>query len=174
MIAEKGLSRFYKIDRENYRKDNQEYLSYIKDIDLAYDKLILPKRATKNSAGYDFFAPFDFTLKPGETIKIPTGIRCKMPGDVFLMMLPRSGLGFKYRFQLDNTCGVIDSDYYYSDNQGHIFVKFTNDSKEGKVLSIKEGEAFCQGIFLKYLLTEDDECNVERNGGLGSTSAKKD
>ena len=135
-----------------------------------YEDIKLPLRATKYSAGYDFYSPFDFTLNPGETIKIPTGIRAKMREDYALFLLPRSGLGFKYRLQLNNTIGLIDADYFYSDNEGHIFAKITNDSNEGKVISVKKGEAFIQGVFLSYGITEDDEVNSIRNGGFGSTS----
>ena len=87
------------------------------EIETTYKDLILPKRATIGSAGYDFKSPVDFTLKPKETIKMPTGIRCKMDEDVVLMIYPRSSLGFKYRLILDNTVGIIDSDYYNSDNE---------------------------------------------------------
>ena len=87
-----------------------------------------------------------------------------------LKIYPRSGLGFKYRVQLNNTVGIIDSDYYYSDNQGHIQIKITNDSKEGKTLTVKGGEAFAQGIFSEYGITYDDEVTSVRNGGFGSTS----
>ena len=86
-----------------------------------------------------------------------------------LMIYPRSGLGFKYRLQLNNTVGVIDSDYYNSDNEGHIFIKITNDSNEGKVLNVNEGDGFAQGIFMPFGITEDDECEAVRNGGFGST-----
>lgn len=140
------------------------------DDEHAYASLKLPKRATKGSAGYDFFAPFDFTLKPGETIKIPTGIRAKMNDDYVLMVFPRSSLGFKYRLQLNNTVGIIDSDYYYSDNEGHIFIKVTNDSNEDKTVEIKAGEAFAQGIFLQFGITIDDDTTSVRNGGFGSTN----
>ena len=87
-----------------------------------------------------------------------------------LMIFPRSGLGFKYRIQLNNTVGVIDADYFYSDNEGHIFLKLTNDSNEEKVLSVKQGEGIAQGIFMMYGLTEDDETTEVRNGGFGSTT----
>lgn len=140
------------------------------DDDHVYASLKLPKRATKGSAGYDFYAPFDFSLKPGETIKIPTGIRAKMDDDYVLMIFPRSSLGFKYRLQLNNTVGIIDSDYYYSDNEGHIFIKVTNDSNEGKTVEIKAGEAFAQGIFLQFGITIDDDTTAVRNGGFGSTN----
>ncbi|MDE6562856.1 MAG: hypothetical protein K2J98_01075 [Malacoplasma sp.] len=137
-----------------------------------YDQIKLPKRATIQSAGYDFYAPFDITINPKETVKIPTGIRVKMLSDYVLLIFPRSSLGFKFRLQLDNTVGVVDSDYYYSDNEGHIFIKLTNDNNENKVLNIKKGDAFVQGIFLNFGITEDDEVSETRNGGFGSTNKK--
>lgn len=136
----------------------------------AYEGIRLPKRATKGSAGYDFYSPLNFVLHPGETIKIPTGIRAFMREDYVLMVFPRSGLGFKFRLQLNNTVGIIDSDYYYSDNEGHIFIKLTNDSNEGKTLTLAEGNGFAQGIFLPFGITEDDEVTELRNGGFGSTT----
>ena len=141
-----------------------------KEIQELYWDIKLPKRATTGSAGYDFFTPFEFTLKPGETIKIPTGIRAKMEEDWVLKLYPRSGLGFKFRLQLNNTVGIIDSDYFNSDNEGHIFAKITNDSNEEKVLSLEKGAGFMQGIFLEYGITVDDEADGVRNGGFGSTS----
>ncbi len=142
------------------------------DAKKAYAALSLPKRATTGSAGYDFRSTRDFDLAPGESIKIPTGIRVRMREDYCLMIFPRSGLGFKYRLQMNNTVGIIDSDYYNSDNEGHIFIKITNDSKEGKTVSLKAGDAFAQGIFMNFGITEDDEVSGIRNGGLGSTSGK--
>ena len=144
--------------------DDEKIKSEIENI---YNDLILPKRATTGSAGYDFKSPVEFTLKPKETIKVPTGIRCKMNEDIVLMIYPRSSLGFKYRLILDNTVGIIDSDYYNSDNEGHIFIKFTNLGD--KVLEIKKGDGIAQGIFLPYYLTTDDEVSDKRNGGIGST-----
>lgn len=146
----------------------QEFLKSVEDKNI-YKALKKPKRATKASAGYDFYAPYSFVLNPGETIKIPTGIRCKMDEDYVLLILPRSSLGFKYRLALDNTVGVIDADYYNALNEGHIFIKMTNNSKD-KVLEVKQGEAFAQGIFLAYGLTVDDDVVDERTGGFGSTN----
>lgn len=134
-----------------------------------FEKITLPKRATKGSAGYDFFAPFDIDLNAGETAKIPTGIRVRIEEGWLLSLYPRSGLGFKFRLQLDNTVGIIDSDYYFSDNEGHIFAKITNDSREGKSLHIPAGTGFMQGIFTEYGITEDDSASEIRNGGFGST-----
>lgn len=134
-----------------------------------YDDIKLPKRATKGSAGYDFFSPFDFSLEPGETIKIPTGIKAKISEGFVLKEYPRSSLGFNYRVRLDNTVGIIDSDYYNNEkNEGHIFIKITNEGN--KTLEVKKGDAFCQGIFSEYFLAEEEEVTEERTGGIGSTS----
>ncbi len=141
-------------------------------IEQIYDSIRLPRRATAGSAGYDFFAPAAITLKPGETVKVPTGIRVWMEPEWVLKCYPRSGLGFKYRLQLNNTVGIIDSDYYYSDNEGHIFSKLTNDSREGKTVEISAGDGFMQGIFVEYGITLDDCVDNVRNGGFGSTTGQ--
>lgn len=140
------------------------------EIRKIYDEIKLPCRATKGSAGYDFFSPIDFTLKPGETIKIPTGIRVFIEPDWVLNIFPRSGLGFKFRLQMNNTVGIIDSDYFNSDNEGHIFVKLTNDTNEGKTVSVAKGTGMVQGIFMQYGVTIDDNVVQIRNGGFGSTT----
>lgn len=141
------------------------------DVRDMWEKIELPRRATSGSAGYDFKAPFAFKLKPGGTVKIPTGIRVKIDDGWWLGCLPRSGLGFKYRLQLDNTMGVIDSDYYYSDNEGHIFAKITNDSKNSKSVVVERGVSFMQAIFIPYGITYSDSATAVRNGGMGSTDA---
>lgn len=168
------IAQFYKVSYENFLDAVQEgFPAYTQEqIREMYGSLRLPARATRGSAGYDFFAPFSFTLHPGETVKIPTGIRVKMEEDWVLQLFPRSGLGFKYRLQLNNTVGIIDSDYYNSDNEGHIFTRLTNDSNEGKVLEVKAGTGFMQGIFLQYGVTWDDSADGVRNGGFGSTTEK--
>lgn len=140
------------------------------ELKLMYQQLKCPKRATLGSAGYDFIAPFDLEIKPKETVKIPTGIRCLMKNGWVLMIFPRSGLGFKYRLQLNNTVGIIDSDYAFSDNEGHIFIKITNDSNENKTCIIKKGEGFAQGIFVPFGICDDDDASEIRNGGFGSTT----
>lgn len=134
-----------------------------------YDHIGLPERATGGSAGFDFKAPFGFILQPGESIKLPTGIRVKIEPGWWLGCLPRSGLGFKYRCQLDNTMGVIDSDYFTADNEGHIFAKITNDSKNSISFSVLQGEKFMQGIFIPYGITYSDNAESIRTGGFGST-----
>ena len=136
-----------------------------------YDDIKLPHRATKCSAGYDIYATIGFELPPNESIKFPTGIKVSLDDNKFLMVVPRSSLGFKYRAQLDNTVGIIDADYYNnSNNEGHIWVKITNDSKRGDTLVVNKGDAIAQGIILEYFKTDDDNADGVRNGGLGSTS----
>ena len=164
----KRVARFEIVSFEQFKSgfDNTPE----EEIKALYDTLKLPKRATKGSAGYDFYAPFNITLKPGETIKIPTGIRVYMEENYVLKLYPRSGLGFKFRLQLNNTVGIIDSDYYYSDNEGHIFAKVTNDSNENKTVVIEKGTGFMQGIFVEYGITFDDDTTSIRNGGFGSTT----
>jgi dUTP pyrophosphatase len=166
------IAKFHKVSKKNFTdaliEDFKEYTEA--EAAKVYEDLKLPKRATKGSAGYDFYAPFDIRLKPGETIKVPTGIRAEMDDDWVLKLYPRSGLGFKYRLQLNNTVGIIDSDYFFSDNEGHIFVKLTNDSNEGKAVEIPKGTGFVQGIFLEYGITVDDDACGTRNGGFGSTT----
>lgn len=136
----------------------------------AYDAIKLPTRATAGSAGYDFFAPFDFDLYPNHTIIVPTGIRAKIDPGWFLMCVPRSGSGFKYGIRLMNTCGIIDGDYYFSDNEGHIMLKLHNTSPDEKKWEVHCGDGIAQGIFLQYGLTVNDEASDIRNGGFGSTS----
>ena len=168
----KRIAKFYKVSFEQFEeswKDDFPETSP-EEIREIYEKIKLPVRATKGSAGYDFFSPIDFELKPGETMKIPTGIRVSMEEDWVLCIFPRSGLGFKYRLQMNNTVGVIDSDYYNSDNEGHIFLKMTNDSNEGKTVTVSQGNGMAQGIFFQYGITEDDQAEEERNGGFGSTT----
>lgn len=168
----KRIARFEKVSFEQFLEGwgNTLGITDEKMIRKIYEDICLPRRATAGSAGYDFFAPADIKLKPGETVKIPTGIRVWMEPEWVLKCYPRSGLGFKYRLQLNNTVGIIDSDYFYSDNEGHIFAKITNDSNEERTLSLKAGEGFMQGIFVEYGITLDDDATGVRNGGFGSTT----
>lgn len=168
----KRIARFYKVSFEQFREGYLDSLGAAEDesIRRIYEGLKLPKRATSGSAGYDFYAPVSLTIRPGETVKIPTGVRVQMEEDWVLKCYPRSGLGFKYRLQLNNTVGIIDSDYFYSDNEGHIFCKLTNDTHEDKTVEIKAGTGFMQGIFVEYGITVDDDVQTLRNGGFGSTT----
>lgn len=166
------VAKFLKISKEQFIIDfKKNFNNYDNSqIENIYESIKLPKRATIGSAGYDFYTPVSFTLKPQETINIPTGIRVKINEGWFLAIFPRSGLGFKYRLQLNNTVGIIDSDYFNSDNEGHIFIKITNDSNENKTVELNSGQGFAQGIFMPFGLVEDDNTTDHRNGGFGSTT----
>ena len=166
------VAKFEKVSISQFIKDFKDTFNNFSDGEIIniYNEIKLPKRATKGSAGYDFFSPISFALKPNESIKIPTGIRVKIEEGWFLANFPRSGLGFKYRLQLNNTVGIIDSDYYNALNEGHIFSKITNATNEGKTIEVLKGQGFVQGIFIPFGITIDDEANEERIGGFGSTT----
>lgn len=189
VIASTGFS---KVSFTQFAKDMESTFPYFKDktklmeLKSMYDNIILPARSTSYSAGYDFYSPFDFTLKPGNTIKIPTGIHCEIEPDWFLMACPKSGLGSKHHVRFTNTIGIIDADYFHADNEGHIFLELeiplsaTDDASVcfGRDLTtkinpmeIKAGNKIAQGIFLRYGVSENDDDTVKtkRTGGFGST-----
>ena len=154
------MRKFEVISKNEFEKDLKRMCNY--------EDITLPTRSTKHSAGYDFKSPIDFELQPNESIKIPTGIKVCMNEDEYLSILVRSSMGFKYNIRLCNQVGIVDSDYYNNpDNEGHIFIKIKNEGDQ--VLTIKKGDRFAQGIFSKYLLTDDDSADKDRIGGFGST-----
>ena len=134
-----------------------------------YDAIKLPTRATEWSAGYDFYLPRRLVLFPDQTILIATGIRVKLDPGWMLALFPRSGLGFKYGFRLRNTVGIIDGDYYYADNEGHIMARVLTD----EVIALESGDRFMQGIIVPYGLAYDEDMSQmkQRTGGMGSTGA---
>ena len=158
------IAKFEKVSEKQFRMDSSSMKGKPVSVEL-------PVRATAGSAGYDIRTPWTIRLEPGESLRVPTGLRCRIASGWVLMILPKSGLGFRYRLQLDNTVGVIDEDYYGADNEGHIQIQITNDSRSGKVLEIEAGKAFAQGVFVPYGITEDDEADAKRTGGFGSTNA---
>ncbi len=135
-----------------------------------YNEYPIPKRSTFHSAGYDFSLLDDITILPGEIKKIPTGIKVQMENDEVLLIFIRSSLGFKYNLRMCNQVGIIDSDYYNNEeNEGHIFIKLQNEGE--KTVTLKKGEHIVQGIFIKYLMTDNDDLlQVKRTGGFGSTN----
>lgn len=173
------MAKFEKVSYEQFKKDFDSIFknripSYTdNEVREIYSNIKLPERKTTGSAGYDFHAPITLEIvSHTKPILIPTGIRARIADGWVLQCYPRSGLGFKHRIQLDNTVGIIDSDYYYSDNEGHIMAKLTNDSKSHDAVIIKAGEGFMQGVFVPYGITEDDVTDGIRNGGFGSTNER--
>ena len=134
---------------------------------LPLEDIPLPKRATKGSAGYDFVSPLEVMVPAGGSALIPTGIRAEMEPGWVLMLFPRSSLGFRHALRLSNTVGVIDSDYAFAKNEGHIMVKLRNPLSEP--VTIGRGDRFCQGVFLPYGTAEEEEDFAVRVGGFGST-----
>lgn len=179
------IAKFEKVSFEQYRKDfidtfepNYDKLSqsgkqYVDNVITEfYNNIQLPTRSTKGSAGYDFKSPMPFNIPFGTNKKIPTGIKCEIQEGWVLTIVPRSSYGFKYGVSLSNTLGIIDSDYYNNqNNEGHIFVKFSNTNNSfKKELWVDRSESFCQGIFLPFGITQDDNVSAQRIGGIGSTS----
>ena len=165
------VAQFEKVSFEQFKKDCVENGFVSDDWHKLYDEIQLPKRATKGSAGYDFYSPLGFELYSGHHIVIPTGIRCNIEDGWFLSIYPRSGLGFKHHVRLANSVGIIDSDYYHADNEGHIIVKLVFPVRKVVVrpMEINSGDRFCQGVFLPYGITHDDHIEQVRYGGFGST-----
>jgi len=130
-----------------------------------YDAIQLPRRATKDSAGYDFYAPFPCSLVKDIPVTIPTGVRIILNPGTFLMCVPRSGLGFEYGMKLRNGTGIIDAGYAWADNEGHIMAKITTEES----FKLNTGDRFMQGIILPFFVTEDDNADGTRTGGFGST-----
>lgn len=173
-----AVARFEKVSFEQFKVAFNDLLATYKNnisdavvvddegLKKLYDMIELPVRATSGSAGYDFRTPINCKLAVGQTIVIPTGIRCKMHNNYMLQLYPRSGLGFKYGMELVNTVGIIDADYYNADNEGHIMVKIRPTMR---TLQLKQGDKFAQGIFMPYGITKDDDASGVRSGGIGST-----
>ena len=165
------IAAFHKVSFAQFQRDVERCaLSFSSDTPEAlYHAILLPSRATSGSAGYDFFAPFSFSLHSGKSITVPTGIRAEIDPGWFLGLLPRSGHGFRYRVQLDNTMGVIDSDYFHAESEGHILIKLSNNSHSDTCLQLDKGTKFTQGIFLPHGIVIDDKADTKRVGGFGST-----
>ena len=156
------MRRFEKISEDQFREDFTNF-------DTKYNEVKIPIRQTKYSAGYDFYIPFNVELIPGQTIKIPTGIKVQMNKDEFLGIYVRGSIGFKYNVRMCNQVGIIDEDYYNNrDNEGHIFIRLQNEGDD--VVSFKKGDRIAQGIFQKYYIVDDDNVMEKTKGGFGSTN----
>ncbi len=166
------IAEFEKVSYERFAADYREAGGEpVTDAALfaMYNAIRLPLRATSGSAGYDYYLPYPLRLAPGESAKVVTGIRARIAPGWVLLNVPKSGLGFKFRLQMDNTLGVIDSDYYGADNEGHIMAKLTNDGRAGRTVELAAGKAFMQGVFVPFGITTDDAADGVRSGGFGST-----
>ena len=160
------MSRFFeKISFKQFKKD-------IGDNKKLYNEIELPKRSTKNSAGYDIKSIEHGIIKPGEARNFKTGLKVCMNSDEVLYIFSRSSYAYKYNVCLMNNVGVIDSDFYNNvGNEGHMWFALQNEGD--KTFIIKKGESFGQGIFIKYFVVDDEE-DIEnvRIGGFGSTNER--
>lgn len=164
------IAKFEKVSLEQFARDVIEVFDTfysVEEIQDMYDSIELPVRATKFSAGHDIKIPFAKSLAPNDTLKIPTGIRCKMNEDYVMLVFPRSSLGIKKGMVILNTVPVIDSDYYNADNEGHIFICIKNTSD--KLLVLNKNDAITQAVFVSFGVADDKEITTERLGGIGST-----
>lgn len=156
------MRKFEKISFRQFAKDISEG---------DYQDIQLPVRKTMKSAGYDFISFLDIVIKPGEMVKIPTGVKISLEDGEFLGIFVRSSMGFKYNVRMCNQVGIIDGDYYNNqDNEGHIWIKLQNEGDKEYI--IKKGDAFAQGIIMKYFVCDDDDTMSERIGGIGSTDRR--
>lgn len=163
------MRMFEKISEEQFKKDLERIT--VDNIDDLYRHIQLPRRSTKKSAGYDIRAVGDYLIAPGETLKVPTGLKVAMPDDEVFLLFIRSSLAIKSNITLTNNVGVIDADYYNNnDNEGHFWITIRNEGDYS--FHIKSGDRICQGIFMKYEVTDDDDADAERTSGFGSTGNK--
>lgn len=149
----------------NNFENAEGYIKYL------YDNIKLPERKTKHSAGYDIYSPVPFfNIKENSKVVLPSGIKATMPSNMVLKLYVRSSVGIKYDLELSNIVGIIDADYYNNpDNEGHILIGIRNNSETPYIIP-EEKNNLCQGIFVNYFTTEDDNVDAERIGGVGSTN----
>lgn len=183
MLNKSVVGRFEKVSFESFIKgletsmklsnDNYLWVELLNDSDKCrefYDSIKLPERATERSAGYDFYYPLpDIVLKPNTTIIFPTGIKANIFYDNwFLGVYTKSGLGFKNKIKMDDTVGIIDADYYDSDEEGNILITLTNEHPV-RNCTIVNGQPVAQGVFQIYGVVEGDKVSTKRHSGFGHT-----
>ena len=160
------MRKFERISFEQFKSD-------VSDDKKLYESIVLPKRSTSKSAGYDIRSITSGTIKPGESMVFKTGLKVSMNDDEVFYIFDRSSLGYKYDISLSNSVGVIDADYYNNeDNEGHFSIKLINHGE--KDFEVKVGDRIAQGVFMKYLCVDDEEkIDKKRKGGFGSTGKEE-
>ena len=167
--------RFEKVRYEAFEHDMMQYrpINFMGGEDKeAYDKIKLPERKTKYSAGYDICTPIDISIPSGQRRVIPTGIKVVFEEDEMetwhLQMFVRSSVGIKDGVVLTNGTGVIDSDYQFGNNDGDMMLALLNTSE--KLVKYKAGDRICQAVFMIHGITSNDKASGDRTGGIGSTN----
>ena len=151
-----------------FHKVNEKELVKYQNL-FTNEDIILPKRQTSGSCGYDFYMPHDLLVKAKSNGLVYSGVKIELESDLFLMVCIRSSLARKKGITLTNQVGIIDNDYFNNvDNDGHIIIAITNNTDEDVLL--KKGERVAQGIIFNFLKTFDDQADEKRVGGFGSTT----
>lgn len=81
-------------------------------VEICREDAKLPTYATNGSAAMDIYSPAEYTIEPGQTIIIPTGIKVAIPHGYALLIHPRSGLSSRTKMRIPNSLGLIDEDYH--------------------------------------------------------------
>lgn len=151
----------------------------------------IPSYAHETDAGMDIYSPSEYTIGPGETVIIPTGIKVAIPEGYALLIQPRSGQSVKTKLRVANTPGLIDSGYrdeigvivenieppfkdidYEFDDNGEIHIK---SILHGEAYTIAEGQRFAQMRLVKVPKANFVEVSSvsgvgeDRGGGFGSS-----
>jgi len=166
---------FEKVKFEAFRHDMMLYrpLNYMsgQTVEEAYEKIVLPTRKTKYSAGYDICIPISITIPAGQKRTIPTGIKAVFREDEMeswhLQMYVRSSVGIKDGVVLSNGTGVIDPDYQFGSNDGDMMLALYNTGEHS--VKYQAGDRVCQAVFCLHGITNDDCADEVRTGGIGST-----
>ena len=169
----KKVAKFSKVSFEQFVEDCKGILGdvYIENkmeyLSEKYKNINIPKRSTACSAGHDISTPFNIKMTPHQSITIPTGLRCEMDRDYVMLIFARSSLGIKKGMTIANTVPVVDADYAYADNEGHIFICIKNNGED--TLELEEGDKIVQAVFVPFGVADEEEITTERTGGIGST-----
>ena len=128
---------------------------------------IMPIRSTKGAGAFDIYMPEDGNVFGPNPTVVNLGFAAEIPENHVALLLPRSGTGFKYGVELNNTCGVLDSDF-----RGEW--KASIKTKNGENFSWKAGERILQFMIVPVALVEleltDSLSDTDRgSGGFGST-----
>ncbi len=126
----------------------------------------MPTKGTEYAGAYDIYMPESGYATDASNIH-PLGFAAEVPLNHVALLLPRSGAGAKYGLELNNTCGVIDSDY-----RGEW--KAALRTKSGDRLSWKAGDRIIQFIIVPVItpileLVELLGETTRGTGGFGST-----
>lgn len=167
--------RFEKVTLQTFKQELRKYgFGWMpeNEIETAWNNIKIPRRATKGSAGYDVEAPIEFHILPHDKVIVPSGLKAYFPpeqiGTHYLALFDRSSLSIKRGVNLTNQTAIIDSDYYGSEeNEGCMLIALTNTNDH--VVKFQAGERVVQGIICRHEVTDDDDADGIRHGGVGSS-----